>query len=191
MDYKLVSYIHLLHTCFFHTYCFIDNCLIPIWILHLSIIILSWGFTNYTCPMTILENKTRVSPTITHTFRQTDTNIFLNQESVQYSNNYSNMNWIEKISHLTTIRNYKILVLSWFILLVLYGFWSIGFIYGGIIYIIALVKSLFLIKYKKYDMVLFDMDLDKLMSFFYFYCTIMIVLLFYVSYIICINLGTM
>ena len=40
------------------------------------------------------------------------------------------MNWIEKISHLTTIRNYKILVLSWFILLVLYGFWSIGFIYG-------------------------------------------------------------
>lgn len=159
MNYTIASYFHFIHTIFINTYFLWDIKIVPIWILHMSIIVLSWGFSNYTCPMTIVEQK-------------------LNK------NNNKNKNVFGDISDLTLVTKYKILVISWFLSLILYGFNTLGMFYKGVSYVCILAKLLYLIQYTKYKTYFIDIDVSNLINFFYFYIVFLFSLISYMYHLL-------
>ncbi len=168
MNNKIVSYVHLIHTIFINTYFLFDITLVPIWIIHMTVVVLSWGFTNYTCPMTILEHKTA------------DTDSF---DMTTIIKPKTDANLIERLSFLTTTSGYKKAVLSWFISLIFYGFWYTDQSRTGVSYVIVLAKSLYLIGNSKYKTALLDISLNRLYFLFCFYCSMMVPLVSYVLYV--------
>jgi len=163
MNYQLASYFHLVHTVFINTYQYIDIRLIPIWIIHITIILLSSALTNYTCPITIVETRIKSD---------------------------NDKNKIGEISNLTNYKPYKIFVIVWFFTFLLLSFYKIGILYYGVIYVTTIGKSLYLINQQKWNHYLYDCNINTLLRLLYLYIGLFGCLVSYIGYFIYANLLT-